>query len=126
MTRFDQAQDVQRMPLDFLNRAITESEWRGLYRSLARVYGWHAYHTSFSMKSDPGYPDDHFWHPTGPTLSWPVSFWVEAKTEKGKLRPKQIETIDSMRAAGLIVRIWRPSDWDEVVEVLSFGRARAA
>jgi hypothetical protein len=117
-------QDVLSLPLDYLNRKITEKEWQGLIRQTARAYGWDCYHTQFSFRSDIGYPDLHLWHAV--MTGYQTSIWAECKTESGKLRPKQAVTIDSMRSAGLTVYVWRPSDWEQVVRVLSFGRARAA
>lgn len=110
--------DVQRFPLDYLNRKITEAEWRSLYRDVARVYGWEMYHTKLSWGSEAGYPDDHFWHPVEG-----ISFWVEAKKEREQPTRKQLACHATMRAAGLRVEVWHPHDWPWAVEVLSFGRA---
>jgi len=44
--------------------------------------------------------------------------FVELKTDKGTIRPEQHQWIAWLEAAGQEVHVWRPSDWDEVVEVL--------
>lgn len=127
-------QDLVRFPIDLTGKTLTEKEWQKTVRQTATGFGWRAYHTAFSFKSDPGYPDDHFWHP-GPVspmtrlkggFHGPVAFLVEYKKQTGKTTEKQDDCIQSLRDAGYKVYVWRPSDWPEVVEVLSFGRARAA
>src|SRR3972149_6016351 len=59
-----------------------------------------------------GLPDYYVWHPERrPHLGFRGSaFWVELKSEKGKLSEAQIECIKSLRASGAQVFIWRPDD----------------
>lgn len=53
--------------------------------------------------------------------------FVELKAEKGKLRPTQEHWIEALReaesdcAGRVLVRVWRPSDWDsgEIATVLA-------
>lgn len=44
--------------------------------------------------------------------------FVELKTNKGRISDAQDEWIMALETAGQEVYVWRPSDWDEVVEVL--------
>ena len=43
----------------------------------------------------------------------------EVKTEKGRVTKSQDRMIVSLLAAGGDAKVWRPSDWDEIQEVLS-------
>lgn len=63
-----------------------------------------------------GVPDLTFWHPNRPGR---LFFW-ELKTQKGRVRPEQIEAIKHLETVpGVDARIVRPSDWpalrDELV-----------
>jgi VRR-NUC domain-containing protein len=117
-TRAEDRVGVMRPPLDWVNRRITEAELQAAILGLAKVFGWEAYHPKFSWRSRRGYPDLTLWHPVEGSV-----VWVELKKESGKVTPEQTDTHTSMRAAGLTVFVWRPSDWATAVEFLSFGRA---
>jgi len=111
---------VMRAPLAWTERAVGEAEYQAALLQLAHAFGWRSYHPYFSVGSRAGFPDCFFWHPERR-----ASLFVEVKRENGRLSPAQRDCQDSMRAAGLDVRVWRPSDWDEAVSALSFGRAVA-
>jgi len=44
---------------------------------------------------------------------------AELKSEKGKKTPEQEEWIQAFLRAGREVYLWRPRDWEEIVEVVS-------
>ena len=50
---------------------------------------------------------------------------VELKAEKGRLRPAQqqwikaLQAVESDAAGRVMVREWRPSQWDEIVQLLT-------
>lgn len=44
--------------------------------------------------------------------------FAELKSERGRLSAAQREWREALGMAGVRVRVWRPSDWDEIVEVL--------
>lgn len=44
--------------------------------------------------------------------------WAELKSARGVLRPEQVAFIAALRAAGQTVYVWKPSQWDEILEVL--------
>ena len=43
---------------------------------------------------------------------------VELKSEKGKVKPAQEEWLSALKKASISTYVWRPSDWDEIVEIL--------
>jgi hypothetical protein len=48
------------------------------------------------------------------------------KSETGNVRPNQLEWLDALRLLPQVeVFVWRPSDWDELVEILT-GTRKAA
>ena len=96
---------------------ITEAELSGLVAELARLGGWTLrYHTLRSQGSAHGFPDWVFVHPKGRIL------FVELKSEQGKPTPAQIAWGYGLTMAGVEHHLWRPSDWDEIVETLTGKR----
>lgn len=99
---------------------MSEREFSALIVDVARLGGWHRYHTFDSRRSSHGFPDWVF------TRDGRLIF-AELKSEKGKLSPNQEIWIAELKlVAGLNdnvqVFVWRPSDWDEIVSVLT-GRS---
>lgn len=65
-----------------------------------------------------GYPDLHI-------VGNGRSIFAELKRQRGsKTKPEQLEWLASLRACGHEAYLWKPADWDEIVEVLGRGRAR--
>lgn len=91
--------------------AMTEKEWQKQVVDLARALGWRTYHPWLSIRSERGWPDLALFKPGRFLLA-------ELKRETGDVSPAQESMIADLRAAGVTVYVWRPSDWDEVVEVL--------
>jgi VRR-NUC domain len=57
----------------------------------------------------------------------PRLLFVELKAEVGTLRPQQTEWLDVLRLLPACeTYVWRPSDWDALVEVLTGTAPRAA
>ena len=90
---------------------MTEKEWQGQFVDLAHTLGYRVYHPWTSIHSGSGWPDLALFRPGRFLL-------VELKAEKGKLSPSQETMIADLRAAGVEVHVWRPSDFDAAVEVL--------
>ena len=102
---------------------LTEKEFQDQVVELAQTLGWLVYHTYDSRKSVPGFPDLVMVR-NGSLL------FAELKSEKGKVTPEQREWLFELGGVSVIpdnrssaawtyeVRLWRPSDWDEIVEVL--------
>lgn len=92
----------------------SEQEFDGyLFRgkdSLAKSTGWLTYHTLRSKGSRSGYPDR--------TLVRERVVFAELKAEKGKLSDDQRDWMTALAKAGAEVYLWRPSDLDEIGQLL--------
>lgn len=88
----------------------SEDEFQTHVIRLAKRNGWESYHPYDSRKSREGWPDWCFWRTR--------FFMAELKKEDGIVSEKQRETINGLRRAGVCVYIWRPSSWEQIVEVL--------
>lgn len=102
---------------DMLDRAMSEKDWQQLVVDVAVTYGWSAYHTFDSRKSQPGFPDLVLVH--GDRL-----LFVELKREVGSETLAQqawAKALDRVAAANVTVErhLWRPSDWPTVQRVLA-------
>ncbi|MFI5561517.1 VRR-NUC domain-containing protein [Amycolatopsis japonica] len=104
--------DLQAPPID-----VSEKAFQAQILRLASAYGWNFMHVPPAyvrgkwqtyIQGSPGYPDLTLAR-NGEVLL------VELKSEKGRFRPGQEEWV---KVAGSHGRIWRPSDWTEIVETL--------
>jgi VRR-NUC domain-containing protein len=106
-------------------RALSEQEFRDQVTDVARLTGWEW------MFVKPLRAAGGIWKtPTFGTLGkgWPDTVFirgrdarivfVEFKRELGKVEPDQQRVHDRLRSAGFEVYVWRPSDFDRIVEVL--------
>lgn len=91
---------------------LTEKQWERQVVELAEFCGWEHYHAWLSIHSPTGWPDEALLKP-------PDLIFAELKSEKGKLTAAQEKYIGLLRACGMRVYVWRPSDIDEVISVLS-------
>lgn len=95
---------------------ITEKQFEAQVKDLARLLGWQYYHTWRSIHSPAGFPDCVM------VRNGTVIF-AELKSEKGNLSEKQAEWITDLNrvanhSLGVQVYVWRPSDFDRIVEIL--------
>ncbi|MBX6754520.1 MAG: VRR-NUC domain-containing protein [Thermorudis peleae] len=96
-----------------LDAAVTEKAFTQQVIELARLLGWQVYHTWLSVRSPAGFPDLVLAKPGRPLIL------AELKAERGKLSPAQEAWLAVLQQVpGIIVRVWRPSDWDEIVAAL--------
>lgn len=96
--------------------AITERAFQGQVLDLARRFGWLAYHTHDSRRSDPGFPDCVF-------VRGARVVFAELKRERGgRVSPEQRAWLDALTLTPAESYLWRPSDWDEIV--LALARAK--
>lgn len=112
-----------------LDKAMTEKQFQQRVVDLAQLCGWLVFHPYDMRRSREGYPDLTLVHPSRALI-----VWAELKRESGKLSEYQMEWLVSLGevAEGInrdadservIVRTWRPSDWNEITHLLSGGQA---
>ena len=80
-------------------------------QEFARANEWIDWHVLRSKGMRAGFPDLVLLRP-------PELIWVELKAPNGKVTTAQKEMHDMLRACGQTIYVWKPEDWDEIVEVL--------
>lgn len=107
---------------------ITEKQFEAQVKDLAKLFGWKYYHTWRSIHSPAGFPDVVMVRP-------PRLIFAELKGERGKVSLEQQEWLDALtdvaascpvdelpadgeNEMSIDVYLWRPSDYDKVVEIL--------
>ena len=100
MTRWDPMTEDQL--LIEVERLLTLFKWR-----------WHHVRRSDRaiQQGDQGWPDIFATRGT-------VAIAAELKSDTGRYRPGQQEWLDALKAAGVRTYTWRPSDLEQIVEVL--------
>jgi VRR-NUC domain len=98
---------------EVLDLAILEAPFQRQIIDLAILCGYKAYHSWSSLHSSPGFPDLLLCKPGKRILLF------EVKRQKGRVSIAQREWIAWLRAAGIYVRVIRPSDWPLVVRLLT-------
>ncbi len=103
-----------------LDAHISEKDFQQQVITLARQCNWLVYHTFDSRRSAPGFPDLVMAHRTD--HSRPIIF-AELKKEDGRLSTYQKAWLAALKAFDhsdeVVVRVWRPSDWDEIERLLT-------
>jgi len=89
---------------------ITEKQFEGQVKYLAKLFGWRYYHTWRSIHSPAGFPDVVMVRP-------PRLIFAELKSEKGKVSEEQWEW---MEALGKVAEVYlfRPDDFEVIKEIL--------
>ena len=91
---------------------ITEAQHQAAIIELATLLGWSWYHVPDSRRCPPGFPDLVLCRP-------PVVVFAELKTDRGRVRPAQVEWLERLSQCSRIVSgVWRPGDWVEIEQVL--------
>lgn len=95
-------------------KRVTEQQFQDQVVDLARICGYQTMHVRRTIGKGRRWT-------TGTSVSgWPdLAIWgnsrfllVELKTDDGKLSTEQDDVLESLRAAGVEVHVWRPRDWD--------------
>ena len=96
-----------------------ERHFTASVRKAARQLGWMEYHTghtpnnNFANRTSPGFPDLVLVKPGKKVI------FAELKMPKGKLTEAQIAWGNVLRRSHSIrYFVWRPDDWDIILEVL--------
>ena len=97
-------------PLDKLK--ITEKQFESQVKDLAKTFGWLYYHTWRSIHSPAGFPDCVL-------VKEGRIIFAELKDEKGKVSEQQFEWLEALGKAKAEVYVFRPSDFDKIVGILS-------
>ncbi len=102
------AEDVR----DLLLGTISEKEWRQTVVDKAVLFGWRCYWVWNSKHSPKGWLDLEMLRP-------PRFIKAELKTMTGTLTREQRETLELLsQYAWIEAYVWRPSDYDAILEVL--------
>lgn len=91
---------------------ISEKDFQQLILDLATVFGWLCYHTYDSRRSAAGFPDLVLCRP-------PQVIYVELKATRGVLSWEQRAWGELLTACRCDWRVWRPSDWQQIVDTLT-------
>jgi hypothetical protein len=104
---------------------MSEKQLQDAVVELARLHGWLIHHArpgttrsgkwATQMQGHVGWVDLVLVKP-------PRALFCELKSTRGRLSKHQVTWIEGLRACGLDVRVWFPSDWDEIESTLA-GRA---
>jgi len=92
---------------------VTEADLREQVRDLCNLFGWKMYFSWTSIHSPRGFPDLVLAHPSKKHV-----IFTELKSEKGKVTEEQQEWLDILRQCGQEVYVWRPGDFEQIVEIL--------
>jgi hypothetical protein len=91
---------------------VTEAQFLRQVKELGTLFRWRLYHPQLSKWSERGWPDVALVRP-------PRFVLAELKSEFGKVTPQQAEWLaDLAKCPGVEVYLWRPSDFERIVELL--------
>lgn len=107
-----------------LDRAVTHAAYQTQVVDLANLKGWAVMHVPRSQVGPDliyltttgldgkGWPDLVLFRP-------PRSVAIEIKTQRDTVKPEQAAWLRLLEACGFEVMVARPSDWDEVLALLT-------
>jgi hypothetical protein len=107
-----------------------EQSFQAVVVDVARLAGWRVAHFRAARTAKgwrtPVTADGAGW-PDLVLVRPPRIIFAELKSESGQLRDRQCEWLDVLRLLPEVeVYVWRPSDWDELVEILTGTAPRRA
>jgi hypothetical protein len=93
--------------------AWSEKKFQAEVEALAKENGWLCYHTWLSIRSTAGFPDLVM-------VRGNRVVWAELKKQKSKKPgPEQLAWRDALRGAGQEWFLWKPADWESIVDNLT-------
>jgi hypothetical protein len=92
---------------------MSEKDWQEQVIELAHTLGYVTYHTYDSRRCEPGLPDLFLLR-----MAPPRFVVIELKTTRGRITKEQRIWLNGLRAAGVEAYIFRPHQWNELVEEL--------
>jgi Holliday junction resolvase len=98
-----------------VDAAMSEEQFYRQLREVAEAMGWAVHHETDSRRTHEGWPDLVMCRP-------PRIIFAELKSQKGKMTRAQQRWLDLLAESGgaeVSTYVWRPSDWDTIVEVLT-------
>jgi hypothetical protein len=104
-----------------LDLQVSEKQFQQQIVDLARLHSWRVYHPWDSRRSAAGWPDLVLARlcPSQRGVTTELLF-LECKTERGRLTEAQRDWLFVLGAVpGVTARVVRPSDWPEIVALLS-------
>jgi len=101
-----------------LLNTVSEKMFQQQIIDLAKLLGWMTYHPFDSRRSTSGYPDLTLLRPALAERPARIIF-AELKKQKGKVsKAQQVWLQALMSCTAVETYLWKPGDWDEIVEVL--------
>ena len=100
-----------------LDEQTSERQFQDRITQYADLRGWAWYHTHDSRRSPSGFPDLILARRL-PTEDTGRAIAAELKSMKGRITPSQRHWLEVLGWCGLEPYLWRPSDWETIVEVL--------
>lgn len=97
-------------------RSQLECDFQRSVVEAAEALGWTCWHDNDSRRNAAGLPDLICIHPVQKR-----TLWLELKRETGRRRPAQIAFLTLLAMAGQEAHMVRPSEMDEVIEILKGG-----
>ena len=89
-----------------------EAHFQNRVINAMRVFGWRVYHPWTSIHSASGWPDLF-------AVRGERGVAAELKAVRGRVTPAQQDWLDCLsNVRGIEAYVWRPSDWDQIVEIL--------
>ena len=97
---------------DIVASQMTEADHLEQVKAVALMCGWRLHHTFDSGRSAAGFPDLVLVRP-------PRVIFAELKRQNGRVTiPQHLWFHDLDECPGVEAYIWKPSDWNEIVEVI--------
>lgn len=101
------------LPSDEFRLLQDEASFQRQVIALAELNRWLCWHAYDAKRSTPGFPDLVL------TRGGRLIF-AELKTVKGRVSTEQARWLGFLGAVpGVLVRVWRPTDWPEIEAVLT-------